>query len=185
MRRLGSVATFHKGLGLPKSEIEADGPNKCIHYGELFTNYTEVISHVYSKTRLNEGVFSEADDILMPTSDVTPNGLVKSCCIKDDGVLLGGDIVIIRANKNLIYGEFLSRYIRTKESQILKSVTGSTVFHLYSTSINGLHIVFPSLPEQQNIGTYFRRLDELIALQRVQLEKLKQIKAAMLAGMFV
>ena len=40
---LGEVASFFKGKGLPKSEIIADGKKPCIHYGELFTDYSEVI----------------------------------------------------------------------------------------------------------------------------------------------
>ena len=43
----------------------------------------------------------------------------------------------------------------------------------------------PTKHEQQKIGTYFRKLDELIALERTQLDKLKQIKEACLSGMFV
>ena len=37
--QLGNVATFHKGKGLPKSELVPDGAEPCIHYGELFTRY--------------------------------------------------------------------------------------------------------------------------------------------------
>lgn len=44
---------------------------------------------------------------------------------------------------------------------------------------------FPSCAEQQNIASFFRRLDILISLQEKRLDKLKQIKSACLDKMFV
>ena len=50
-----------------------------------------------------------------------------------------------------------------------------------------LEIIFkvPSLPEQTKIGNYFQKLDYLIELQDQELQKLKNIKKASLAKMFV
>jgi type I restriction enzyme, S subunit len=42
-----------------------------------------------------------------------------------------------------------------------------------------------ALQEQQKIGTYFRKVDDLIAKHAIQLQKLKQIKSACLEKMFV
>ncbi|WP_350595193.1 MULTISPECIES: restriction endonuclease subunit S [unclassified Pseudoalteromonas] len=185
-RVLGDVASFYKGKGLPKSAIQDDGLFPCIHYGELFTNYSEVIETVTSKTNQNDNFVSICNDVLMPTSDVTPKGLVKSCCVKQSSVVLGGDILVIRPNdQDIIDGEFLSRFIRTREQQVLQNVTGSTVFHLYASSIEKLDIVFPSIGEQKAIGSYFKSLDNLISLQKTELTKLKQIKSSYLEKMFV
>ncbi|WP_419595360.1 restriction endonuclease subunit S [Thiolapillus sp.] len=137
VKRLGEVCCFLKGKGLPKTAITPHGVAPCIHYGELFTDYGEVIRDTKSYTdSTNNCVKSEEEDVLMPTSDVTPNGLAKASCIKEKGVVLGGDILIIRANKQLAFGEFLSRYIRYKEQDVLRYVSGTTVFHLYSSSIS-------------------------------------------------
>ena len=46
-------------------------------------------------------------------------------------------------------------------------------------------VCFPSLPEQRKIGAYFRSLDALIAARREEVEKLKQMKKALLERMFV
>lgn len=46
-------------------------------------------------------------------------------------------------------------------------------------------VAVPSLPEQQKIGVYFRSLDALIAARREEIEKLKQMKKALLERMFV
>lgn len=90
LKNLCRVASFHKGKDLPKSSIEDNGIYPCIHYGELFTKYSEVIDVVTSRTNQNDNFLSVSNDVLMPTSDVTPKGLVKSCCVKQSGVILGG-----------------------------------------------------------------------------------------------
>lgn len=56
----------------------------------------------------------------------------------------------------------------------------------YSGSdIEGISVQRPSEAEQQKIGHYFRTLDELISQHALQLQKLKQLKAACLERMFV
>lgn len=183
---LGSIVTFYKGRGLPKSSLRDNGVYPCIHYGELFTKYSAVIEVVTSRTDQDNNFFSISNDVLMPTSDVTSKGLVKSCCVKQNGIVLGGDILVIRPNdQNVIDGAFLSHFIRAREQQILQNVTGSTVFHLYASSIENLDIVFPSIKEQKAISNYFQKLDTLINQHQQQISKLNNIKQACLSKMFV
>ena len=183
---LGCLVSFYKGKGLPKSSIQDDGIYSCVHYGELFTKYSEVIDLVTSRTNQSDSFFSMPNDVLMPTSDVTPKGLVKPCCVKQSGIVLGGDILVIRPNnQNVIDGSFLSRFIRAREQQVLQNVTGSTVFHLYASSIEGLGIVFPSIDEQKVITNHFQKLDALINQHQQQIIKLNNIKQACLSKMFV
>ena len=54
-----------------------------------------------------------------------------------------------------------------------------------ATDIESLEISMPDKPEQYQIGKFFRQLDNLITLHQRQLEKLKNIKAALLEKMFV
>src|ERR1035437_717107 len=53
VKKLGEIAHFFKGKGLPKSDLKENGKYKCIHYGELFTKYKEVIREVLSYTDEN------------------------------------------------------------------------------------------------------------------------------------
>lgn len=56
---------------------------------------------------------------------------------------------------------------------------------LSKTAINEIGTHVPGIEEQQTIGLYFSQLDELVSRHSIQLEKLKQVKAACLEGMFV
>lgn len=181
---LGKKVNFFKGKGLPKSEITLDGLNQCVHYGELFTSYSEVIHTIRSKTNLDNCFLSYSNDVLMPTSDVTPNGLAKACCINVDNVQLGGDILILRTDKSKINGEFLCRQIRHKERKVLQLISGSTVYHLYSSSIEKLNIAIPSINEQKKIAECFSSLDDLISAVTDKIEALKDHKKGLMQQLF-
>ncbi len=184
-KMLGEIAEFAKGKGLPKNELNPNGINQCIHYGELFTDYAEVINIIKNRTNLESSVvLSKENDVLMPTSDVTPNGLAKACCINLSGIVLGGDILIIRTNAKNISGEFLARYIRHLERKVLQLVTGTTVYHLYASSIEKLTLQFPTLPEQQKIAACLSSLDELITAHSQKLNALKKHKKGLMQQLF-
>ena len=181
VKRLGELATFHKGKGLPKSALVAEGKEPCIHYGELFTRYSVTIIEIISYTNTSEGTFrSIANDVLMPTSDVTPRGLAKASCVRTDGVILGGDILVIRSDTKLIFGSFLSYLIRYEEKQVLQLVTGSTVFHLYGTDMKKFTFCMPSLPEQIAIATILSDMDTEIAALESKLAKTRSLKQGMM-----
>lgn len=181
---LGDISTFYKGKGLSKSSIITNGKFSCIHYGELFTEYTEVIRKIKSKTNERDGFLSKENDVLMPMSDVTPNGLAKASCIKINDVLLGGDILIIRTNKSNIYGEFLSRYLRFKKRDILRIVSGITVFHLSLNSLSKLLLFIPTLPEQKRVADCLSSLDELIEATTKKVGMLKEHKKGLMQRLF-
>ena len=62
---------------------------------------------------------------------------------------------------------------------------GSTFESLNSDNIKNADVLIPNAAEQKKIGQYFANLDNLITLHQRQLEKLKNIKSALLEKMFV
>lgn len=175
-KKLGDMAEFYKGRGLTKSDISDDGQNKSIHYGELFTKYTEEITNILSYTDISGDYFySKVNDTLMPTSDVTPNGLATASCIKEDGVLLGGDILVIRPNSNLD-GIYLSYCVANNRDQIMQLVTGITVFHLYASYMKKFTFKLPKLEEQHAIVKVFSEMQTEIEKLEQKLGKYNQIK---------
>ncbi|MEI4338027.1 restriction endonuclease subunit S [Streptococcus suis] len=64
-------------------------------------------------------------------------------------------------------------------------VEGSTIKRLYNENILNTEIALPSLLEQKAIGTFFSTLDRQITLHQRKLEKLKNLKKALLNELFV
>jgi type I restriction enzyme S subunit len=180
-KKLGDVAKFLKGSGLPKADLTEDGRYRCIHYGELFTFYKENIHNIKSRTNKNLGAFlSNINDVLMPTSDVTPNGLATASCINENNIVLGGDILVIRTDSNKIDGVFLSYSIKFNRQQIMKLVSGSTVYHLYGSDMSKFIFSFPELKIQQEISRLLIDMEDDINKYQTKLTKLKQQKQGMM-----
>ncbi|ARW11490.1 restriction endonuclease subunit S [Acetobacter ascendens] len=181
VHRLGEIADFLKGKGLSKADINPKGKTPCIHYGSLFTEQPSTITETKTLTNTFEGaVFSKKNDVLMPTSDVTPAGLAVASAIQKDNVLLGNDILIIRPNYEQLYGPFLSRIIRNSKKKILSFATGTTVFHLYASDMKGFQLLVPPLPEQKAIATVLTTADEEITAIESALSRLRQEKKALM-----
>ena len=62
---------------------------------------------------------------------------------------------------------------------------GSTIKRLYNKNILDTRISLPTITEQRQVGRFFEQLDNLITLHQRKVEKLKNIKSALLEKMFV
>lgn len=178
--QLGEIATFLKGAGLPKSDLIDGGKNRCIHYGQLFTAYGPKIEKILSSTDIDGSIKSETNDVLMPTSDVTPNGLATASCILESGIVLGGDILVIRSKKELLNGVFFAYLITVMRDQIMQLVTGSTVYHLYGSDMAKFFFARPTIEEQTAIATILSDMDAEIQALEQRLNKTRQIKQGMM-----
>ena len=183
-KKLGEVCEVMRGTSFSKSEMVEEGEMKCIHYGELFTEYKEVISFISSRTNITKGVFSHKGDVLMPTSDVTPNGLARASALSIENVLLGGDMNIIRIQKRLL-SVFLSYFLNFDKQNIIRLVTGTTVKHIYASDIKSLDIPLPSLSEQAQIANFLSAIDVKIEKLSEQIEATENYKKGLLQQMFV
>ncbi len=66
-----------------------------------------------------------------------------------------------------------------------EGLEGSTIKRLYNKNILMTKISLPTIAEQTKIGSFFQQLDNLIASQKIQIEKLQNLKQALLNKMFV
>jgi restriction endonuclease S subunit len=131
------------------------------------------------------GVWTADGDILMPTSDVTPDGLARASVIQKNDVVLGGDINILRPNKQ-INSIFLSYMLNFMKKKIINIVTGTTVKHVYISDLKKLHYKIPTSPdEQEKIANFLTSLDNKIELINNQLEQARLFKKSLLQKMFV
>lgn len=178
--RLGEIARFFKGRSYLKNDVNDNGEYEFIHYGELFTTYNERIKEIVSHIDNAKNAFlSKVNDVLMPTSDVTPSGLATASCIKKNDVILGSDILVIRSKEN-IEGIYLTYAIRSNKTKILQFVRGTTVYHLYASDLANFDFLLPPLPEQQKIAEILETVDNAIEKTEKIIEKYKRIKQGLM-----
>lgn len=182
--KLENVAEFFRGGQLAKSHLDANGESMCIHYGELFTVYSETISEIKSRTNLKNGFIGKFGDILMPSSDVTPDGLARASCLMLDNVVLGGDMNIIRPTN--VNSSMLSYLLNFNKNAIIGLVSGTTVKHIYIKDLKGIELLIPGAAEEQAaISKFLIEIDKKIKLITSQMAITKQYKQGLLQQMFI
>ena len=72
-------------------------------------------------------------------------------------------------------------YVFQKNSQGLTSDTWNLKFPM----LKKIEVLVPSFEEQQAIGEFFKKIDATLDLQSQKIEKLKNLKTALLEKMFV
>jgi type I restriction enzyme S subunit len=184
-KKLGEVAKFSKGKGISKSDISESGELKCIRYGQLYTEYGEVIDQVVSRTECKPStlILSEANDVIIPSSGETQIDIARAACVLKSGIALGGDLNIIRSPLN---GVFLSFYLNhRRKHQIAKMAQGISVVHLYNSQLVHLEIEIPCDEEQGKIVSFLRSLNEITEKLTFQINQTQTWKKGLLQQMFI
>lgn len=174
--RLSEIADIYKGAGISKDQLSDNG-EPCILYGELYTKYkTETITEVISRTDIDNTklVRSKANDVIIPCSGETAEDIATARCVIKDGILLGGDLNIIRLHN--YDGSFVSYQLNGKRKyDIAKVAQGVSVVHLYGEHLKGVKTVNPYLAEQKKISRFLSLLDERIAVQSRLIDRLQSL----------
>lgn len=185
-KKLDKVFSGLKGKGLSKDKLEVKGGNKCILYGELYTVYPEVIKKIISFTNTNEGVLSKENDLLVPCSTTTSGiDLANVTALKENNILIGGDITILRPKKEVV-SEFFAYYLSNfKKIELARFGQGTTIVHLYYNHFKVLKIDIPHVNEQQKIASFLSSIEDSIEQVAQQIEHSKTYKKGLLQKMFV
>ena len=181
---LGDIAEFSRGKGLTKKDVFKKGKRKCLLYGQLQVRYGTVIKNVTGMTdvELKNPVLSKSGDVLI--SGTISAGLAKASCIKEDGVIIGGDINILRPKEG-IDGEFLARAINANTKKFKRFLEGSVILHLKNENIKEVSIRIPkSIEEQRKIAAALAAYDEMIAVKTAKLETWQECKKRMVKEIF-
>jgi type I restriction enzyme S subunit len=184
--KLGEIATFSKGKGISKDDVTEDGEHKCIRYGELYTHYKEIIREVHSKTNVSpaDSFVSKKDDVIIPASGETALDIATTSCVKDAGILLGGDINVLRF-KDHWSGDYFAYYLKNfKKKDIARLAQGQSVVHLYPSQLRELKLLVPSFAEQQKLASFLESIDNWSNSLRAQRDSLETYKKGIAQRIF-
>ncbi|HFU4010208.1 TPA: restriction endonuclease subunit S [Streptococcus suis] len=128
-------------------------------------------------------IFPEFNDVLMTRiGDIGTSNIVKT----NDKIAYYVSLALIKPKK--LESHFLNSIIQSKDFQ--NELWKRTLHIAFPKKINKgeiseVNLKFPTLPEQKAIGTFFSTLDQQITLHQRKLEKLKNLKKALLNELFV
>ncbi|WP_396419921.1 restriction endonuclease subunit S [Lactococcus cremoris] len=140
---------------------------------------------------INDEFYNKQTDKLLHTGDIV---MVQSGHVGHTAVIpqeLDGTaahaLIMFTDYKEKTDSFFLNYQFQTYKSKIKldKITTGNTIKHILSSEMKEFFIDYPSYEEQQKIGSFFKQLDDTIALHQRKLDLLKEQKKGFLQKMFV
>lgn len=182
-KKLGKIASFSKGSGISKDDINTVGTTEAIRYGELYTVYREVICEIKSRTGIEPGrlVLSKNNDVIIPASGETCVDIATASCVKKDGIAIGGDINIVRTKND---GVFIAYYLNNaKKMEIARLAQGVSVVHLYGSELKRLRLNLPVIQEQEKIARILMAIDEKCFILSKRVDFLKRYKNGLLQAL--
>lgn len=183
---LGDLALFSKGSGYSKSDICKEG-TPVILYGRMYTKYQSVFDEIdtFVNPKYNS-VVSKGGEVIIPGSGESSEDISLAAMVKNEGVILGGDLNILKFNQKVNDPAFMSMAITYSptRAELSSYSQGKTVVHLRNSEIAKGTIRYPDISEQNTIVNYVLSLDAQISASTSRLASLKQMKAASLQAMF-
>jgi len=187
-RKLGEIGSTFGGLTNKSREDFGHGDARYITYMNVYQNALSSehqLDSIEIDVKQNE---VKKGDVLFTTSSETPEevGMSSVWAFDINNVYLNSFCFGYRLNKqiNLNYLAYCLRsdYIR---SQMILLAQGISRYNISKKGVMEIEILIPTAEEQTAIGNFFRQLDETIALQSAEVEKLNQLKKGLLAAMLV
>ncbi len=127
-------------------------------------------------------------DVLFTTSSETPEEVgMSSVWLKNSSnTYLNSFCFGLRLNES-INSYYLAYMLRSKDvrNKIVLLAQGISRYNISKKKMMEINVPIPTDAEQRKVGEIFKQLDNLINLYRQQIEKLKNIKTALLEKMFV
>ena len=171
-RKLGDEVRIVMGQS-PNSENYTDDPNDYILVqGNADMKNGRVLPRVWTTQVTKQ---AEKDDLILSVR--APVGDIGKTAYD---VVIGRGVAAIKGNEFIFQnlGKMKSDGYWTRYS------TGSTFESINSTDIKEAIISVPAIEEQDKIGSFFKQLDETIALHQRKLDLLKEQKKGYLQKMF-
>lgn len=173
-----------------------EGDIKSVHYGDILIKYTSILNvkndkipyitdgklEKYKSSLLENGdlIFADAAEDETVGKAVEVNGLTEEH-------LVSGLHTIVARSKGKRAEFFLGYYVNSNiyHRQLLKLMQGSKVSSISKGNLQKTLVSFPrDFKEQQKIGSFFKQLDDTIALHQRKLDLLKEQKKGFLQKMF-
>ena len=182
-RKLDEFVSFFSGLTYSPADIRPAG------------------TLVLRSSNVKDGEVVDADNVYVdPTvvnSENVQDGDIIVVVRYGSRALIGKHAEIKGFKPNTVIGAFMTG-IRSEHPSFLNALLntphfdkqiemnmGATINQITGYMFSKMEFMVPSPSEQDAIGEYFKKLDNLITLHQCKLEKLKIIKKSMLEKMFV
>lgn len=175
-RKLGELTKFINGRAYSQDELLSDGKYKVLRVGNFYTND----AWYYSNMELNNKYYANNGDLLYTWSATFGPHIWD-----------GGRVIyhyhIWKLDLTQQLNKLFAVQLLIRDRNILESNTnGSTMAHITKKGMEEKIVSVPTnLKEQEAIGRFLTKLDDIITLHQRKIDKLQKLKNAYLNEMFV
>ncbi|EOB2965794.1 restriction endonuclease subunit S [Listeria innocua] len=175
-RKLGEDVNFLNGRAYSQKELLDKGKYKVLRVGNFNTNDR----WYYSDLELEENKYANRGDLLyLWATNFGPE------IWNQEKVIYHYHIWKLKIMNINVSKQYLYTWLITDKERIKQSTNGTTMVHVTKGHIEQREFqIPPNLTEQQKIGTFFKQLDDTIALHQRKLDTLKLMKKGLLQQMF-
>ena len=175
----------------------SSGTVKNVHYGDVLIKFGELLdaekaeipfitndalASKYKTSKLQDGDVVIAD----AAEDETVGKCTEINNIGNQIIVSGLHTIPVRPELKFA-SKYLGYYMNSNafHNQLIRLMQGTKVLSISKTAIKDTSVVFPKeTTEQTQIGIYFQHLDKLISLHQAKVNKLTNLKKAMLEKIF-
>ena len=187
-RKLGEIGSTFTGLSGKTKEDFGHGDARFVTYMNVYSNsiadlaMTERVEIDQTQNSVKYG------DIFFTTSSETPNevGMSSVWLGNTENTYLNSFCFGYRpeVKVNPYYMAYMLRSPNVRNKLIILA-QGISRYNISKNRVMDIEVPTPDLSEQKEIGQYFFNLDHLITLHQRKLEKLQNLKKALLKKMFI
>ena len=187
-RRLGECGTTYGGLSGKTKEDFGHGEARFVPYTNIFENPiadTGRLESIEIDPKQNQVRFGDA---FFTVSSETPEDVgMSSVWLSDQPNVYLNSFCFGYRQDGSFDSDYLAYMLRSQgvRYDIVLLAQGISRFNISKNKVMGLDVPFPEKGEQELIGTFFRKLDSLIALHQRELDHVKELKKGLLQQMFV
>lgn len=184
-RKLGEVAIYRRG-SFPqpygKSEwYDGEEAKPFVQVADVTDamNLVDDTKQKISKLAQPMSVFAEKGSVL-----VTLQGSIGRVAITQYGAFVDRTVLIFEKYKTEIDNLFWAYVIKQKFIEEARKAPGGTIKTITKEALSDFDLLLPNYNEQQQIGSFFKQLDNLITLHQRKCDELRKMKKFMLQNMF-
>ncbi|HFD0539811.1 TPA: restriction endonuclease subunit S [Enterococcus faecium] len=155
--------------------------------GEITLRGEQIGSKIGRKRQAKVNLIEHPDTLIFTRQTIEQGG-IGFAPKETDGAIVTENMPTIDVDNDIINCNYLLAYVKTEDwyrKVILKNIEGGTAqIAIHEDSILSSEVLIPKIEEQQKIGTFFKQIDDTIALHQSKLDLLKETKKGFLQKMF-
>lgn len=190
--KLGDIATMHARIGwqnLRTSEFLNSGDYMLITGTDFIDGTINFDTcHYVKRERYEQDKHIQiSNGSILITKDGTLGKVAYIQGLTMPATLNAGVFNVEIKDENKVDNRYLFQYLKAPflMNYVYKKATGGTIKHLNQNILVNFPVVLPQKTEQKVIGELFTNLDHLITLHQRKIDKIKNMKKAMLDQMFI